>query len=337
MPSIPAIWKISRNAVDLTIDQRNQLVSFTYQDEGSGASAQLTMEWEGSFADTCAIGDAWLIEWHWAATPGTRINSGTLKCSAIRKGINPETTIMSAIAFDYGLGVANISGYSYTNATFLDVVATHANAASPPLTYSAGLPTWIVGNSQGISDPKVITSSSRLQMLREMAETYGFFFTMKSGEIRMTSIQSTYALAPSFTLYGYDCSDYNLDLDFTRCAVQIVAWHSGTTHTLTTTGFPPSVNATIDLRREGWYSSVGAATARCWGQWESSNGARANLRVRSMGDTRFRVGITVTASFFVLTVGTDDYSERTYLIKKVTHSVSAAGWVCDLELSPSPG
>lgn len=251
------------------------------------------------------------------------LNSGTLRIDFIERTGLPDVIKYSATSFDYGLGLSNFSNQVYTNRTMSSIVQELATAANITV---LGEPTAdIVGTSPTAVGNRVLqVQGTRLRLLQDLADTYGFFMNLRLGFLIFRDIGVLEQQAPVFQIDLGDVTNYRVRLrggNLFRTALTYYADNSAIS--IIDTTVPQDNN--YDVSKEGFYANTGSATRRSIGVLASTNRGRHIMYLNMAGNYLY-------AGDVVRIVNTS-FDNGKYICMRAVHNFTPeGGWTMDVEL-----
>jgi len=307
------------------------LKSIELDDRDSGIASTFTIELI-SYAATPVIniGDRLSFDLSYEDTSNI-LQSGTFVVDRIDFGFAPNIKKIGAIAFDFGLGLKGVSDIAYANATLRAIVSTQAAAAFPPLTVSpslTGIDGFIAGSRSDENEGDyVVSSTSRLDLLSELAEQYGYIFSIASGLLRFEKYESAESQA-SIKTYTPTSVTPGARFDDNRATQIKEAWaeYVGAGYSIIQDQSSRTRDI-ADYRSEGFYVSKAAADRRCIGAIKAKNVNSLAGYFTIEGDSIARAGKVVTLS------GWDTLLDgRWYVLRAVHRLSSSTGWIVDMDV-----
>lgn len=310
------------------------LISVEYNDIYSVGASTLEMDFLSSYSSMPALNTFVEIGICYSSSSGNVLRTGIMKVDDITRRYGGATTRIGAIAWNYDTeGFSVGGGITYTNSTVASVVAD--NTSRMGLTLSPlpnPLPSTIIGTTNVLSASVdnlcvLSTEESRVGLLQEIAEDYGYAFQIKSGILYFRALSNLRALATVMSLTATDImpgAEFRESLSGTFRRA-IATTRSGTIATTTDSTMATTPDLSVEHSKGQYYENLASTALRSNGELARRNFGRYTGRIRCAGHYLLQCPNNIQ----LVSVGSDSGK---YQIVKANHDFSSSGWLTNLEL-----
>jgi phage protein D len=329
VPKRPKIFSFVVNSVQKVNQLAPLISSINYQDPISGGTSSLDIEFDAE-ADSIPIeGDSIEIKWGYEGDIEDRwLNTGTHKCDYPQRQFssnNPSTITISSQSYDYRMGLNSQTIVTYRNLNLRGIIYDIASLFNLNVVGNISS-TIIPGTSNDSSSTVEVKESSYTEVLKRLANNFGYRLKMKLGNIYF---QKYFDLENDLIVTGISTTDC-LSAEFITRTKGIYqrafAAYKNTSSSASIVADSPTTDY-LDLRPEGFYNDINTALARSAGALKITNRQRHTGKISVEGKSIYHAGVNIGI------LGFDTVDKGKYQIDAVTHKLSPSrGWTSELEL-----
>lgn len=328
-PRLPKIFSFLVNNIERVATLAPVLTSLTFQDPIDGGTSLLELEFDAEAAGLPVEGDIIRIKFGYdqeGSLPSTNLlDTGLHRCDRPIRRYTPDIVTIGSQSYDYSLSVNTIQQVIFSQSTLSGILT--VIAANFGLTLSSNAAAVVVGTANDTTSNVVVSASTYLELLQQLALDYGYAFRIKYGTLSFQDYDTLDTQGQTFGLTPTDCvaAEFTTKVKGTYRTAFFPA-QTGSSASVVDTSIPN--NDSLDFRPTPYYDDINSAARRSKGELRKYN------RKRHEGTITIEGRYNAIAGINILLVSFRDSSDNdTFQVNQATHKITATGgWVTELQI-----